>query len=106
MTHDPPNNDNETATKRNKKKNKIESWWRTTEWDSSWIGKIASIINSITPHNVGCERLFSVLRWICSKRHSRLSVDRMQTMAKLHTYYVSNASKEIMHFQALHRMIF
>jgi hypothetical protein len=54
-----------------------------------------SIINSNTPHNVGCERLFSVLGWICLKCRFILSVDQMQTMAKLHTYYVSNASKEM-----------
>jgi hypothetical protein len=77
------------------RKYSIESWWSTTERDNSWIGKIASIINSITPHNISCERLFSVLGWICSKRRSRLSVDRMQTMAKLHTYYISNALKEM-----------
>ena len=73
----------------------IESWWKATEKYDNWIGQIASIINSITPHNVGCERVFSVLGWMFSKRRSRLSIDRMQTMAKLHTYYVSNASKEM-----------
>ena len=39
--------------------------------------------------------MFSVLGWMFSKRRSRLSIDRMQTMAKLHTYYVSNALKEM-----------
>ncbi|CAB5396432.1 unnamed protein product [Rhizophagus irregularis] len=42
------------------RKYSIKSWLRTTEQDNSWIGKITSIINSITPHNIGCERLFSV----------------------------------------------
>ena len=73
----------------------VESWWKATEKYNSWIGQVALIINSITPHNVGCERVFSVLGWMCSKRRSRLSVERMQTMTKLHAYYVSNASKEL-----------
>ncbi|CAB5368067.1 unnamed protein product [Rhizophagus irregularis] len=42
-----------------------------------------------------CERLFSVLGWMCSKRRSRLSIDRIQSMAKLHSYYVNNALKEM-----------
>jgi hypothetical protein len=74
---------------------KVESWWAATGKYNSWIGQIALIINSITPHNVGCERVFSVLGWMCTKRRSRLSTDRMETMAKLHSYYVSNASKEM-----------
>lgn len=73
----------------------VESWWKMIEQHDDWIREIALIINSITPHNVGCERLFSVLGWMCSKRRSRLSIDRIQSMAKLHSYYVNNASKEM-----------
>ena len=73
----------------------VDSWWKMVEQHDNWIKEIALIINSITPHNVGCERIFSVLGWMCSKRRSNLSVDRMQSMAKLHTYYVSNASTEM-----------
>jgi hypothetical protein len=73
----------------------IESWWRMIEQNDNWIQKIALIINTITPHNVGCERVFSVLGWMCSKRRSRLSIDRIQSLAKLHSYYVSNASTEM-----------
>jgi hypothetical protein len=77
------------------RKYSIESWWRITERDNSWIGKIASIINFITLYNVSCERLFLVLGWICLKCHFRLSVDWMLIIAKLHTYYVSNAFKKM-----------
>jgi hypothetical protein len=65
------------------------------EQRDNWIKEIALLINSITPHNMGCERLFSVLGWMCSKRRSRLSIDRIQSMAKLHSYYVNNAPKEL-----------
>jgi predicted ribosome quality control (RQC) complex YloA/Tae2 family protein len=73
----------------------VDSWWKMIEQRDNWIQKIALIVNSITPHNVGCERVFSVLGWMCSKRRSRLSIDRMNSLAKLHMYYVSNASTEL-----------
>src|SRR5439155_22415130 len=65
------------------------------EQKDNWIKEIALLINSITPHNVGCERVFSVLGWMCEKRRSRLSIDRMHAMASLHEYYVINASSKI-----------
>src|SRR5215510_2497945 len=61
----------------------VNSWWRMIEQYENWIQKIALIVNS----NVGCERVFSVLGWICSKRHSKLLIDRMNSLAKLHSYY-------------------
>lgn len=48
-----------------------ESWWKMIEQKENWIQKLALKILSITPHNVGCERLFSVLGWMCSKRRKR-----------------------------------
>jgi len=45
----------------------VDSWWKMVEQHDNWIKEIALIINSITPHNVGCERIFSVLGWMCSK---------------------------------------
>src|SRR5207249_3389485 len=54
----------------------IGSWWKMVEQKDNWIKEIVLlIINSITPHNVGCERDFSVLSWMCEKYRSRLSVD-------------------------------
>jgi hypothetical protein len=73
----------------------VASWWKMVEQKDNWIKEIALLINSIAPHNVGCERVFSVLGWMCEKRRSRLSVDRMHAMASLHAYYVTNASSEM-----------
>jgi len=73
----------------------VGSWWKMVEQKDNWIKEIALLINSIAPHNVGCERVFSVLGWMCEKRRSRLSVDRMHAMASLHAYYVTNASFEM-----------
>lgn len=49
----------------------IETWWRMIEQKDNFIQQLALKIISITPHNVGCERLFSVLGWMCSNRRSR-----------------------------------
>src|SRR5947209_12378423 len=65
------------------------------EQKDNWIKEIVLFINSIASHNVGCERVFSVLGWMYEKRRSRLSVDRMHAMASLHEYYVTNASSEM-----------
>src|SRR6185312_8247799 len=73
----------------------VGSWWKMVEQKDNWIKEIALLINSIALHNVGCERVFSVLGWMCEKRRSRLSVDRMHAMASLHAYYITNASSEM-----------
>jgi hypothetical protein len=49
----------------------IETWWRMIEQKDNFIQQLALKIISITPHNVSCERLFSVLGWMCSNRRSR-----------------------------------
>jgi hypothetical protein len=49
----------------------VESWWLMVEQRDNWIQKLALMIFAITPHNAGCERVFSVLGWMCSKRRSR-----------------------------------
>ena len=73
----------------------IGSWWKMVEQKDNWIKEIELLINSITPHNVGCKRVFSVLDWMCEKHRSRLSVDRMHAMASLHMYYITNALSEM-----------
>ncbi|CAB4390706.1 unnamed protein product [Rhizophagus irregularis] len=52
-------------------------------------------ILSITPHNAGCERVFSIVGWMANKRRTRLNVEKLESMAKLHTYYITNAKSEL-----------
>ena len=52
----------------------VQSWWHMTyeeEDDKNFIRNIALKILSIRPHNAGCERIFSVLGWMMSKRRTR-----------------------------------
>ena len=49
----------------------IETWWKMIEPQNSFIQQLALKIISITPHNIGCERMFSVLGWMCSSHRSK-----------------------------------
>jgi hypothetical protein len=37
----------------------------------NYIQKLALKILSITPHNAGCERVFSILGWFANKRRTK-----------------------------------
>ncbi|PKB94619.1 hypothetical protein RhiirA5_438382, partial [Rhizophagus irregularis] len=65
------------------------------EGEENFIQQLALKVFSITPHNAGCERIFSVISWYMNKRRTRLSVNHLQNLTKLHTYYVSNAKTEL-----------
>lgn len=49
-------------------------WWESVEQDEgeeNFIQTLALKIFSITPHNAGCERIFSVMGWYMNKRRTR-----------------------------------
>ena len=50
---------------------------------------------SICPNSASCERRFSICGWITNKRRLQLSVERLESMLKLITYYRSNALAEL-----------
>ncbi|EXX61631.1 hypothetical protein RirG_169410 [Rhizophagus irregularis DAOM 197198w] len=75
-----------------------DEFWSYVEQDEgeeNFIQQLALKIFSITPHNARCERIFSVMGWYMNKRRTRLSVNHLQNLTKLHTYYVSNAKTEL-----------
>ncbi|CAG8716931.1 12393_t:CDS:2 [Rhizophagus irregularis] len=44
----------------------VEHWWNYVEQDEgeeNFIQQLALKVFSITPHNAGCERIFSVMGW-------------------------------------------
>ncbi|GBC18408.2 ribonuclease H-like domain-containing protein [Rhizophagus irregularis DAOM 181602=DAOM 197198] len=55
-------------------------------YDLEYVLGIDNIL-SITPHNAGCECVFSIIGWIANKRRTRLNVKKLESMAKLHTDY-------------------
>ncbi|POG82729.1 hypothetical protein GLOIN_2v1810840, partial [Rhizophagus irregularis DAOM 181602=DAOM 197198] len=73
-------------------------WWRLCNPvlpEEHYIQQLAMKILSITPHNVGCERVFSIIGWMANKRRTRLNIEKLESMAKLHTYYITNAKSEL-----------
>jgi hypothetical protein len=55
-------------------KNDALTWWRMcnpVREEENYIQKLALKILSITPHNAGCERVFSILGWFANKRRTR-----------------------------------
>ncbi|PKC03327.1 hypothetical protein RhiirA5_423939, partial [Rhizophagus irregularis] len=76
----------------------VFTWWilcNPVRSEENHIQKLALKILAITPHNAGCERVFSVLGWFANQRRSRLKVEKLEAMAKLHTHYITNAQKEL-----------
>jgi hypothetical protein len=52
----------------------VDHWWSYIEQDEgegNFIQQLALKIFSITPHNAGCERIFSVMGWYMNKRRTR-----------------------------------
>ena len=49
----------------------VKNWWLMCRQKNNYIQQLALMINSITPHNVSCERIFSVLGWYMNKRRSK-----------------------------------
>jgi len=75
-------------------------WWETAqnakeEWE---LQALALRLFAITPHSASCERSFSVLGWFYGQRRAKLAVNKIEGMCKLHTYYITNAKKELPHY--------
>ena len=49
----------------------VQSWWHMTYEEEDDKNFIRDLVLKILSHNVGCERIFSVLGWMMSKRKTR-----------------------------------
>ncbi|CAJ0847198.1 17125_t:CDS:2 [Entrophospora sp. SA101] len=74
------------------------NWWSTCEDDYNHLQRLAIKLFSVTPHTASAERTFSILRWFYGQRRSRLSTTTIENLAKIHSYYVSNAKKEFNYY--------
>ena len=75
-------------------------WWETAqnskdEWE---LQALALRLFAITPHSASCERSFSILGWFYGSRCTKLAVDKIEGMCKLHTYYITNTKKELPYY--------
>jgi hypothetical protein len=71
------------------------SWLMTCIDSKSNLKTLALKLFSITPNSAGCERIFSSLGWFYGKRRHRLSTNKLESIAKIHRYYLTQAKKEL-----------
>ena len=69
--------------------------WMTCHDQTDNLKKLALKIFAITPSSACCERIFSSLGWFYGKRRQNLSLEKLEAMAKIHRYYITDAKKEL-----------
>lgn len=72
-------------------------WWLAIDDTNKSLQNLALIMINITPHSTSCERIFSTLGWIYGKKRLRLSVKKLEGMAKVRSYYMSALTDELKH---------
>ena len=70
-------------------------WWLSIDDPYENLQKLALIMYDITPHSAACERVFSTLGWIYNKKRLRLTVSKVEGMAKVRSYYLSMINQEL-----------
>ena len=48
-----------------------EIWWSTCHQPDNFIQQLALKLFAVVPHQVACERVFSILDWMIGKRRTR-----------------------------------
>jgi len=59
------------------------------------LAELAYRIFSINPTQANCERNFSTLKWILGERRTSLNLNRLEGMAKIRSYYMTNIRHEL-----------
>ncbi|CAG8832937.1 22199_t:CDS:2, partial [Cetraspora pellucida] len=73
-------------------------WWNSIEPEPKYLQELALKILAIVPNSVSCERNFSLLIWLTGNKRTQIDIQNLETIAKLCTYYNSNAKKELSYF--------
>lgn len=74
------------------------SWWKMCAPIPPYLQLLAIKLFSIIPHAASCERIWSICGWMVGKRRTRLSVDNLEAMSKIHSYYISNCKSELANY--------
>ena len=72
-------------------------WWCSMDGVTE-LRYLAEKILSIMPNSASCERGFSKLSWLCGKQRINLGQERIESLAKMSTYYLSNVKKELSYY--------
>ncbi|CAG8787962.1 21075_t:CDS:2, partial [Cetraspora pellucida] len=65
-------------------------WWNTCEAKPNHLQHLAVKLFSITPSSANCKRIFSSLGWIYENHRTRLDIDRLEGLAKVYRFNLSN----------------
>jgi hypothetical protein len=74
------------------------SWWKMCPPIPPYLQLLAIKLFSIAPHAASCERVWSICGWTIGKRRTRLSVDNLEAMLKIHSYYITNSKSELTNY--------
>ena len=74
------------------------NWWKMCKPTPPYLRLLAMKLFSIAPHAASCERVWSVCGWMIGKRRTRLSVDNLEAMLKIHSYYITNSKSELTNY--------
>ena len=71
------------------------SWWKTCTILPPYLQLLGIKLFSITPHTASCERIWSICGWMTGKRRTNLSVENLESLVKIHSYYINNKESEL-----------
>jgi hypothetical protein len=77
-----------------------EKWWLTINVDKNndQLQQLALQLYNISPSQAICERNFSILKWFYGNYRTKLNILRIEAMAKIRLYYISNSNKELKYY--------
>ncbi|GBB90677.1 hypothetical protein RclHR1_17700002 [Rhizophagus clarus] len=70
-------------------------WWNTCEVKPNHLQRLAIKLFSIIPSSASCERMFSSLGWLYGKRRTQLKVDKLEGLAKIYWFNLSNTAEQL-----------
>src|SRR5438105_5165890 len=80
----------------------LKSWWLGVDDEPDYLQYLALIIHDIVPHSVSCERTFSTLGWIYGRNRLKLSISKVEGIAKIRSYYISKINDELKYESKIH----
>lgn len=75
-----------------------ELWWSSIRFKKCHIRDLALRLFGITPSQAGCERNFSILKWMIGDRRVRLDVKRLEGMSKIRSYHLTSIKNELSYY--------
>ncbi|CAG8771474.1 5034_t:CDS:1, partial [Cetraspora pellucida] len=73
----------------------LATWWGVVEDEYNHLQELTKTMFAIVPSQASCEQNFSILKWFSEGRHTWLQVSRLESMAQIYSFYVSNFKKKL-----------